>query len=90
MIWNILALLKHTCSFIFVSTIIKVNHLYLLSISFSHTLKAFVPYGHVVILSKVGNLLSSLLLSAILLICSVYTLYASLLNLRCDLVLACY
>ena len=44
------------------------NYLYLLSISLSNALKAFVPYGNVVILSKVYNLLSSLLLSAILLL----------------------
>ena len=35
------------------------------NISRSHTLNALVPYGYVVILSYVGNLLSSLLLSAI-------------------------
>ena len=51
--------------------------------SLSHTLKAFVPYGCVVILSKVCNLLSSLLLSAILLISSVYTQCVSLLNIYC-------
>ena len=41
------------------------NHLYKLCISLSRTLNAFVPYGYVVILSNVSNLLSSLLLSAI-------------------------
>ena len=44
--------------FVFISIIIKINHLYLLSISFSHNVKAFVPYGYVIILSKVYNLLS--------------------------------
>ena len=70
--------------FIFNSTIIQINHLYLLSISLSHTLKAFVPYGFVVILSEVCNFLSSLPLSAILLTSSVYTQCASLLNLCHD------
>ena len=70
--------------FIFISLIIKINHLYLLSISVSHTLKAFGPYEYVVILSKVCNLLSSLLHSAILSISAVYTQCASLLNLFCD------
>ena len=70
--------------FIFTLTIIKVNHLYLLSISLSHILKVFVPYRYVVILSKVFNLLSSLLLSAISLISSGYTQCVSLLNLYCD------
>ena len=37
------------------------------NISRSHTLNALVPYGYIVILSNVCNLLSSLLLSAILL-----------------------
>ena len=70
--------------FIFISIIIKINHLYLLNISLLHTLKAFVPYGYVLILSKVCNLLSSLLLSTILLTSSVYSQYPSLLNLCCD------
>ena len=69
--------------FVFMSIIIKINHLYLLSISLSHTLKVFVPYGYVVILSFY-NLLSSLLLSAILLTSLVYTLCVSLLNVCCD------
>ena len=69
--------------FIFIDIIIKINCLHLLSISLSHTLKAFVPYGYVVILSKVCNLLSSLQLSAILLISSVYTQCAPLLSLCC-------
>ena len=42
----------------------------LLSISLSHNLKAFIPYRYVVILSDLCNLLSSLLLCAVLLICS--------------------
>ena len=69
--------------FIFISIIIKINHLYLLSISLSHT---FVPYGYVVILSKVVNLLSSFLLSAILLTSSVCKQCPSLLNLCCDFI----
>ena len=64
--------------FIFISIIIKINHLYLHSISLSHTLNRFGPYGYVVILSKVCNLLSLLLLSAILLISSEYMQCASL------------
>ena len=47
-----------------------------LNSSVLHTLKAFVPYGYVVIPSNVCNLSSSLLLSAILLNSSVYTLCA--------------
>ena len=70
--------------FIFTFVIIKFNYLHLLRISLSHTLKAFALYVYVVILSKVCNLLSSLLLSAILFICSVYKLCDSLLNLCCD------
>ena len=70
--------------FIFINTVIKVDHfLYLFfvilyfiviftsKISLSHTLKAFVPYGYVVILSNVCSLLSSLLLKAILFTSSV-------------------
>ena len=49
-----------------------------------HTLKEIDPYGYVAIPSNVCNLLSSLLLSAILLISSVYTLCASLWNLCCN------
>ena len=56
--------------FYFHYIIIKINHLCLLSISHLHTLKAFVPYGYALILSKVCNLLSSLPLSEILLISS--------------------
>ena len=63
------------------SIITKINRLYLLSVSLLHTLEAFVSYGYVIILSKVCNLLSSLLLSAFLLTSSVYTQCASLLNL---------
>ena len=66
--------------FIFISKTIKIKHLYFINISLLHTLKAFVPYGYVLILSKVCNLLSSLLLNAILLTSSVYTQCASLLN----------
>ena len=43
-------------------------------ISLSHIIKAFVPYGYVVILSYVCNFLSSLLLIAILFTFSVYTI----------------
>ena len=70
--------------FIFISIIIKINHLYLISISLLYTLRAFIPYGYVLIPQKVCNLLSSILLSAILLTCSVYTQCASLLNLCCQ------
>ena len=70
--------------FLFICITIKINHLYLLSISLSHTLKAFVRYGYVVILSKVYSFLSSLLLSAMLLISSVYLQFGSLLNHCCD------
>ena len=54
------------------------------TISLSHLLKAFVSCGYFVILSSVCNLLSSLQLSAILLTCSVYTLWQSLLNFYCE------
>ena len=70
--------------FIFISIIININHLYLLRISLSHTLKAFVPYGYKVILSNVCNPLSSSLLNVILSVSSVYTLCASLLSLCCN------
>ena len=46
----------------------------LLSISLSLTLKAFVPYGYIVILSNSCILLLSLLLSAIFFTSSAYTL----------------
>ena len=49
-----------------------------------HTFIIFAPCGYGLILSKVCNLLSLLLLNAILLISSLYTLRASLLNLCCD------
>ena len=74
-----MATLNYAC-FIFISIIIKINHLYLLSISLLHILKVFVPCGHVVILSKPCNLLSLLLLGAILFTSSVYTQSAPLLN----------
>ena len=83
MIWNIWLLWIMLC-FVFICIIIKINHSYLFNISFSHTLKAFVSYGYVLILLNVCNLLSSLLLSAILLISSVYTQCASISNFCCD------
>ena len=46
-----------------------------------HTFPALVPYGHDAIILKICNLLSSLLLTAILLTFSVNILSASLLNL---------
>ena len=49
-----------------------------------HTFPALAPYGYSVNLSKVCNLLSSLLLSAIFLISSVCSLCSSTLNLCCD------
>ena len=70
--------------FIFIDVIVKINHLYLLSSSVLHTFQTLVPYGYDVISSKICNLLSSLLLSAILLVSSVYKLCASLLKLCCD------
>ena len=57
------------------------------NISLSHTLNAFVLHGYVAILSNVGILLSSLLLSATLLTSSVCTLWRSLLNLNCDFIM---
>ena len=42
-------------------------------ISLSHTLNRFAPYGYVVVLSNVCNLLSSLLVNTIFLTSSVYT-----------------
>ena len=52
------------------------QHIFFLfaNVSFSHTLNVLVPYGYVGILSNVCILLSSLLLSAILLTSSIYTL----------------
>ena len=72
--------------FIFISIIIKINNFIftLLNSSVLHTLQALVPEVYDVIQSKVCNLLSSSLLSAILLISSVYTSCLSLLNLCCD------
>ena len=64
--------------FNFINIIIKINHLYLRSISVLDTFPTLEPQGYDVILSTVCNLLSSLQLSAILLISSVYTLSASL------------
>ena len=65
--------------FVFIGIIIKINNLYLLSISRLHTgIEAFVTYGYVLILSKVCNLLSLLILSTILLTSFVYTQCASL------------
>ena len=81
MIWNIWLLWIRFFS-VFICNIIKTNH-FILSAVFSnsilHTFPTLAPYIHDVILSKVHNLLSSLLLSTILLISSVYTLFA----LRC-------
>ena len=54
------------------------------SSSVFHTFPTLVPYGYDVIPSKVCNILSSLLLNAILLISSVNTLCTSLLNLCYD------
>ena len=70
--------------FIIISIIIKIIGFYLLTISLLLTLKAFVPYEYVLIPSEICNLLSSLLLSAILLTSSDYTQCPSLLNLCCD------
>ena len=65
--------------FYFFGIIIKINHLYLVSISLSHTLKTFFPYGYVVILSNVCNLLlKSLIISAkcnLIDFFSTYTMY---------------
>ena len=49
-------------------------YFFIVVISLSHTLKVFVPYGYVVTLLNVCNLLSSLLLIAILFTSSVYTI----------------
>ena len=78
MIWNIQPFWI-MFFFIFICIIIKINHFVFTysSSSVLHTSPAFV-------LLKICNILSSLLLSAILLISSVYTLCASLLNLRYD------
>ena len=64
---------------------IKISYVYLDILgAILHTFLTLAQYGYDVILSKVCNLLSSLLLSAILIISSVYTLCASLLNLCGD------
>ena len=81
MFWNIWSLL--IMLFYFVSIVIKINHLNLLSISLSHILKASAPYVYVVILSKVCNILSPSLLSAILLVSSAHTQCAHFLALFC-------
>ena len=72
MIWNIWPLWI-MFSFIFIGIIIKINHFIFtyLSNSVLHKFAAFVTYGYDVV-------------NAILLISSVYTLCASLLNLCCD------
>ena len=72
--------------FAFISNIIKINHFIFRysSSSVLHTFPTFAPYGYDIILSNVYKLLSLLLLSAILVISSVPTLWASLLNLCCD------
>ena len=59
----------------------------LLSIPLSHTLKAFVPYGYVVILWNICSLLLSLLFTTILFTYSVNTLWWSLLNPSCDYII---
>ena len=70
----------------FICIIIKINHFKFRysSTSDSHTFQTLIRYGYDTILSKVCNLLSSLLLSVILLIYSVYTLSALILNIFCD------
>ena len=78
--------------YIFIPNIVKINHfifrfckeLHLVS-SFLHTFPTFTKYGYDSILSKTCHLSSSLLLNAILLISSVNTLCASILNLCCDI-----
>ena len=82
MIWNVWPLWIMFC-FISICIVLRINHWYLLFNSVLHTFPKLVPWGNV-ILSKVCNLLSSLLPSAILLISPVYTLCASLLNLCYD------
>ena len=69
---------------IFICIILKINHLYLLSTSVLHTFPRLAPYRYDVILSKLCNLLSSLLLSVSFLISSIYTLCAWLLNICCE------
>ena len=84
MTWNI-ATLDYVLFYFhyFHCIIITMNHWYLLHSSVLHTFPTLGPYGYNVILSKVCNLLSSLLLSATLLISSVYTLCVFLLGLCC-------
>ena len=75
------------CSVLFFfSNIIKLNHFIFRhsSSSFLHIFPLLAPHVYNTILWKVCNLLSSLLLSAILLISSLYTLCASFLNFCCD------
>ena len=71
-------------SFIFIGIIIKMNHFLCSNNSVLHNFPALITQGYDVILSNVCSLLPSSLLSAILLISSVYTLCASLLDHCCD------
>ena len=73
--------------YIFICNIIKVNHFIFISFSNSalHTFPAFIPYGYDAIPPKFCNLLSSLLLNAILVASSVNILCTLLLNLCFDL-----
>ena len=64
--------------FIFVSIMIKINHLYLFSVLLLRTLKAFVLDGYVDILSNVYHQLPSFLISEILLTSAICTQCASL------------
>ena len=66
--------------FIFICTTIKINNLYLLNSSVLHTLPTLTPEGYDIILSSACNLLSSLLINAILVI----SVCASLLNHCCS------
>ena len=72
--------------FRFICVINKINHFIFryYSSSVLHTFPTFLPYGYDTILSKVCNLLSLLLLSAVLLISLVYASCNSLLNLCCN------
>ena len=76
--------------YIFIRNIIKVNHFIFISFSNSalHTFPAFISNGYDAIPPKFCNLLSSLLLSAILVASSVNILCTLLLNLCCDLNIA--
>ena len=75
--------------FAFICNTIKINHFIFTfrycSNSILHTFPTLEPYGYDVILSKVYNILSSLLLSAFFLISSVYILSTLLLNPCCEL-----